>query len=153
MKKLFIIPLAGLLLTSCQATFQGHYTARSIPIAREAIPHTPLVADLKVDKTNKINFTTLVKMTMPDISFIKEITLYRAMKESGSDVIVDPIFEIVKKGGKFECSVSGYKGVYTDIRTATSEDIDNLKNFSPTLMHLPPVQSDKSFNVFSKKKK
>jgi hypothetical protein len=153
MRKIFFIPIAALMLASCQATFQGHYTARSIPIAREAIPHSPLVADLKVDPTNRISFTTSIKMTMPDINFMKEITLYRAMKETGSDVIVDPIFEIVKKGGKYESSVSGYKGTYTNIRTATKEDIENLKNYNSTSVLLPQVETDRSFSVFSKKRK
>lgn len=158
MKKVFFYVLAAFMLTSCSttATFMDHYSSRTVPIDRDIIAQTPMIADLNVNHNDKVKFSTTVKskVALPGIKYLKELTLYRAMKELSVDVIVDPVFEIVKDGSKYECSVSGFKGSYTNFRKASEDEIDNLKDFYSIPFPFDEEEnSTTSFGIFSQKKK
>ena len=126
MKKIYyyFVPLLILLIVSgCSVT---KYEARTFKGVRPNVMVLPLVADVDVDITKKIKGTGSAKTELA----AKEEAVYKAIDNSGADVIVDPIFIITVSGRTVKADVTGFYGKYKEIRNASESDLDKLTKYN-----------------------
>src|SRR5688500_13907930 len=114
---LLLLIFAGV-LTSCTTT--KTITTKSMDIYGPGVIQNPVVVDLKVDETKV--FGTATESQSNTLLSVKQKALIDAMKKSGADVIVEPVFETETKKGKTTATVSGYPAVYTNFRPIEAED-------------------------------
>lgn len=131
MKKWIMIVLVGFLATSC--TVGKYYSARSMPISKDALPYNPVIADLNVDITKKI--TGKIKAKGVSLEDAKQLAIFDAMENSGADVVVEPVFKVITKKTKRTAEVTGYYGKYINVHEATSEELDNLLKYREAMSY------------------
>jgi len=129
--KIILILIACLTCFSCTRKI---YTARQIPIEEaKAIQHRPLIANLNVNIDKKVEGEVYLKGRGDLIEAGKLGALADALNKSGADVVVDPIYEITKKGRKMTCKVTGYYADYSNVTTITREDIELMKLYKDVI--------------------
>lgn len=144
MRNLFLLLVVSAMV--CASCTQKVYTSRSQYINRGNIPTNPLVADLKVDLTKKLTGTGTAKGKSATVEVAKEVAIYNAINGSGADMLVDPICNCTIKPGiilpfpflipipyrqkKVTCEVTGYFAVYTNIHTASDDEVRRIKDLN-----------------------
>jgi hypothetical protein len=77
--------------------------------------------------TVSLNPITMITDMLPETNLAKGQAAYNAVKNSGADVIVDPVFEMVTTNfilfKKQTCIVTGYKGTINSIDQVKSKDL------------------------------
>lgn len=131
MKKIVLLFLGGLLLTSCAGVKNVSTETASI---NPSTVSDPIKVDIDVDGNNKVtgyskstyilNFLRVGDSNFADGKWkgrggaTKSAAHYNALKASGADVLVNPQYEITTKPGflwlwtTVEAKVTGFKGNY-----------------------------------------
>jgi hypothetical protein len=135
MKSKFLLAsllLSGLILSSCSKV--KVLTAYQQNVTTTNITQWPLLADLEVDLTRKATGSS--RMASSE-KVVKEAALHEAMKSSGADVIIHPVFDITYGKKIIEVSVSGYPAKFKSIRKASLEDITLMQEMKDALLLNP----------------
>lgn len=120
-KKHFLIALvlgcAMLMQVGCSSYT---YTSRSTKVNRRNVNASEQVADLTIDYQKKVTATSdLLKSSAQ----AKEQAMYQCIMNNNVDVVVDPIFQVERRGFKwYRATVTGFAGYYKVGKT----DIDRL---------------------------
>lgn len=132
MKKSLIIASASLAvvaLSSCSTTVVSN--SPSCTAEPDALIFNLSVADLEVQPQKVTATTTWSWNPFKKVSGYEAMAVAEALKESGADVLVEPIYE-VKKRGIFRggsVTVTGKPGRYTNFRPMTVADALIIKTF------------------------
>ena len=137
MKKVFFISVIALI-----ATLNGYAQKTTVNIqdtqarALDVTPNTyvnPLTVELRIDKDEpRINHKLFIDnkqvadmqgLTLQDkIVNMRAYAVYAVSELKGCDVIVAPVFNIRTVDGGYEVHVKGFKGYFTNWKTATPAD-------------------------------
>lgn len=112
MKKIIVISLAAFAFLCSCSTYQ--YTTRQVAVNKQNITAAPTVVDVKVDYTKRIVETS--RRCKSQAEALQEAR-YNAIVRNGIDVLVDMIYKVEKTGRKFQATVTGFAGYYTNSRT------------------------------------
>lgn len=123
MKIFAAVVIAALALSSC-TTYS--YTTRSTAIQRQDLQGTAMVVDVRPDFSKRI-VTESKRCKTPQEA--REEARYLAVTENKCDVIVDPVYKVEKRIGKYKAYLTGFAGFYQNARTFI-EDIQLLQNIS-----------------------
>lgn len=129
-KRFFLIGSIALssILVSCATS--SHQT-RTQKVLRTPILTSPMVADVKVDLTKKIEGHAEDK----SLEAAKSKARNEAVIKSGADIIVDPVYSYRKAlVGKYKVTVQGFYGKYESVRNLNLPDTSIYK-----LMGTPDV--------------
>lgn len=121
--KILAIVIAAAALSSCSSF---SYTSRSTSIDRETIQGTSMVVDVRPDFSKRIA-TESRRCKTPNEA--REEAKYIAITTNKCDVVVDAIYKVEKRSGKYKAYLFGFAGYYENPRTIY-EDINLLKNVS-----------------------
>lgn len=156
MKKYAIILLTlTMCLASC-STFQ--YTSRQTNIDRQDIVTSPTVVDIRVDYDKRINVTSSRCKTQQEAM---QQARYEAITQNKIDVVVDPIFKTEYRGHRYQVTLTGFAGYYTNSRTLY-EDVQLLHDINKEdiekylILHNPEVlkymnQKGEVVNIYNNK--
>lgn len=114
MNKYFYFLFALLVFSSCSAYRMK--TVKTTDIANTGVIQTPVMVDLDVSET-KVS-ATVTSEPGQSIEDVKNSAVAAALKTVGADVLVEPVFEIEKVGGKTTVTVTGFPGTYKNFRSA-----------------------------------
>lgn len=138
MKKSIIISAAILCLCSC-STFR--YTARQVSVDNHNITASPTVVDVDVNYSKRI--TESSRRCRSQAEALQEAK-FKAITNNDIDILVDMIYKVEKKGGKYRASVTGFAGyyknsrsLYDDIRQLGEIDMENVEKY--LILHNPEV--------------
>ncbi len=145
MKKIFVIALSAMALTSC-TIYQ--YTGRQANIGRSEIQATPTLVDVMPDFNKRVTATS---DWLPSKEDAIAQCRFLAITDNKIDMVVDPIFEIqfrpAKLHKKYKVTLSGFAGYYTNARTI-GEDMKQASQFTREqienymLIHTPELIMD-----------
>lgn len=131
MKKSLIIASASLAvvaLSSCSTVISN---SPACTVETEALIYNLSVADLEVQPQKVTATTSWSWNPFKKVSSYEAMAVAEALKESGADVLVEPVYE-VKKRGLFRggsVTVTGSPGHYTNFRPMTVADALIIKTF------------------------
>ncbi len=131
-KFILMLLVVGACFSSC-SVYQ--YTARQVDVKTRNLDSKQQMAGVKIDFNRKVTATSEYQISKSEA--IREAE-FKCLKESGIDVIVDPIFEIKynpwKLKMRFQATVTGFAGMYEEKATGvdatkeyTREEIENFK--------------------------
>ena len=127
MKKLFIISLCTIALSSC-TVYQ--YTSRNAGIDRHNFEATSTIVDVKPDFSKRVSATSNWHRTAAQAM---EECKYLAITANNIDIVVDPIYQIQvrphKINKRYKAVMTGIAGYYNNPRTPI-EDMNHIKNFT-----------------------
>ena len=145
MKNIVFAASTMLILSSCAST-----TKQVVPVRREEISISPLVAPMKVadyscDMSQKVTGTFIGNLTSSAevISNYKDQAVTEAINSVGCDFLVNPTYTIQRVGGKLNVNVTGYAAKYTELRDLVPSDtlwMDQNQSV-PTRGHVLPTIS------------
>ncbi|MCG3166659.1 MAG: hypothetical protein POELPBGB_02439 [Bacteroidia bacterium] len=115
---LWLLAASATLLISCSAK---KHLAYEQYVTKTPLLQAPMIAELDVDLTKKVSAN--VRCYKSNEENAKQAALYDAMKNSGCDVVVHPVYEIIFGKKVIEVTVSGYYGKYKNIRKPNLEDV------------------------------
>lgn len=103
--------LAAIAMSSCSSY---SYTSRSESIERKDINGTAMIVDVRPDFNKRIMSES---RRCKSIDEAREEAKYEALMSNKCDVIVDPIYKIEKRSGKYKAYLTGFAGYYENART------------------------------------
>ena len=112
MKKTSIITLAAAVCLCSCSTYK--YSAREVFVDRQNIITAPTVVDVDVDYTKRITETSRKCKTQSEAM---QEAKYKAITGNDIDILVDMVYKVEKKGGKYSVTVTGFAGYYKNSRT------------------------------------
>ena len=112
---------AAIAMSSCSSY---SYTSRSESIDRKDINGTAMVVDVRPDFSKRIMTESRRCKTIMEA---REEAKYLALTTNNCDVIVDPIYKIEKRSGKYKAYLTGFAGFYQNARTLF-QDIQMYKD-------------------------
>lgn len=115
---LIIASFFALLLSSCQVYQSAPF--KSMGISEIGVVQHPVLAELEVLPT-KITQTVQVKK-VKILDQAKTVAMAQVLKDTKSDVLVEPKFEFKNKGTKLFVTVTAYPALYRSFRSMTPED-------------------------------
>ena len=118
MKRTSIIILAAAVCLCSCSTYK--YSAREVFVDRQNIITAPTVVDVDVDYTKRITETSRKCKTQSEAM---QEAKYKAITGNDIDILVDMVYKVEKKGGKYSVTVTGFAGYYKNSRTLY-EDIE-----------------------------
>lgn len=132
MKKTIVLLIAGFFLFGTQSyaqvkvvTYRETNAPSNDPMSGVIV--TPVLADLKVISEKMIyteEFDVVLNSTNIDANVMnfKSLALLNALKKSGADLMVGPLYEVSSTPQGLKITVSGWPAVYTNFRSATEND-------------------------------
>lgn len=136
--KIVLFAIAALFLGSC-STYQ--YTSRNVKVNTQSISVTPTIVDVRVDYTKRITETSQFHKSKQDAL---DEAKYQAIQKNKIDILIDPIFKVEYKHFRYQASVTGFAGYYTNSRTL-HDDILQYKDVTKDdiekylILHNPEV--------------
>lgn len=124
MRKIAMILVAGALFASCSQS-TSLYTAQTAEVIDHGIHQLPMTAELDI-KDTKVKGVAFGKISTP-IDQLKDNAIANALKTVNADVLVEPIFEIVRTSSRIDVIVTGYPGTYKNFRLMTEDDKKKLR--------------------------
>ena len=135
-----VAAIAALFATSCGTTYNiTDNNTHLLSVASSAYT-LPTVAELQVTAT-KISFQMTYKNNLslkdiadfsasPKVQYMIKLTLNKAAEKYDADLIVAPNYSIATSEDykNVTVSITGYPATYTNFRTATSADMEMIKN-------------------------
>lgn len=103
--------VAAVAMSSCSSF---SYTSRSESINRQDINGTAMVVDVRPDFSKRIAAESKRCKTIMEA---REEAKYLAVTSNKCDVIVDPVYKIEKRSGKYKAYLTGFAGFYENART------------------------------------
>lgn len=128
MKKItnfFFLIVPVFLLMSCAATKTKTSTSKTMDIYGAGVIHKPVLVDLIVSET-KVTGTSSLKEGA-SFESAKEEAVADALKNSNSDVLVEPVYVTETVGGSIAATVTGFPAVYKNFRQIKAEDLPLLE--------------------------
>lgn len=126
--KLSILSLTVLALAACGSSSSviTSYTSRSNNIENVNISATKTIVDVTPDFSRRITAQSQPCLTIEDA---KEEAKYNAIIDNKIDIVVDPIYKIEMRNGRYTAYLTGFAGRYANPRTNLGE-IQLLENIS-----------------------
>jgi len=121
--KFLLFVLAALSFSSC--TVLKTYTSKTTDIYGSGVIQKPVVVELEVSE-NKVTGTATA-VAGKNFETVKSLAVSDALKKAGADVLVEPQFETVTRGGTTTATVTGFPGTYKNFRDITIDDVELLK--------------------------
>ncbi|MEX1002503.1 MAG: hypothetical protein WDZ35_10355 [Crocinitomicaceae bacterium] len=111
--------ILALLFTSCAATKNAE--VNQISSSETHVVSKTIVGEVKVDLTKPISGKAV--LANGNIEDAKAMATWNALQSSGSHIMIDPIYKVTQVDLNVTCEVKGYYAEYSDIRTATDQDL------------------------------
>jgi hypothetical protein len=118
-------------------TTKVYTSASQQDVAHNGIIQQPKIAYITVDAKKKINGKSSVKAKpniCPTVDEMKEQAEYDALKTSGNDVLIEPMYKVTVVDHFFKreinVEVEGFGGKYTefkDIKEVSKDDLEALR--------------------------
>jgi hypothetical protein len=128
-----LLVASAILLVSCSAK---KHIAYEQYITKTPMLQAPMIADLEVDLAKRVSAN--VRMYKSNEQNAKQAALYEAMKNSGCDAVVHPIYEIIFGKKVIEVTVSGYYGKYKNVRKPNLEDVTLMQELKDAILLWDP---------------
>jgi hypothetical protein len=156
MKKNLLLILTVVLFSSCAKNFYSH---RSVNVEKNNLITTPVVTDLNVDFSKKVNAKSDPKKT---VAAAKDEAYYRAITNNPIDVLVDPIYNIEEKPTllifrrRSTAEVTGFAAKYANAKNVHDAvklyniDTTSIKNFITLTNTDNPAKGSAENAAFSK---
>ena len=123
-KTLFLaLVLGGMMLMQVGCSSYS-YTSRSTDVSKRVINSTEATADLVIDYKKKVSASSDY-LKFPNQA--KQQAIYQCIVKNDIDVLVDPIFEVEKRGSNYRAKVLGFAGYYQEGVNELDEVI--IKNY------------------------
>lgn len=126
MKTLFLLILF-LEIVACQTTSyqvsSKSSTIRSTEINNSGIIQNPVLVDLDIKESKVFGISTGIQ----SIETHRKMAVSDALKKSGSDIIIQPSFEIRTVDDSVFVTVQGFPGYYKNFRPLKKEDLPILE--------------------------
>lgn len=142
---LLMLAVMSTLLLSCSAK---KHLAYEQYVTKTPLLQAPMIAELDVDLTKKVSAN--VRCYKSNEENAKQAALYDAMKNSGCDVVVHPVYEIIFGKKVIEVTVSGYYGKYKNIRKPNLEDVTLMQELQDAQLLWNPNAVVIEKNIFKK---
>lgn len=124
LSKFFFVCLIISSLSSCNVILKSN-TVKSSDVYFAGVIQKPVVVDLDVKETKT---TAIVKGSPGElIQITKSNAVALALKNTDSDILVEPKFEIETKGGETKVTVTGFPATYKNFRPISESDLNLLK--------------------------
>lgn len=139
MKKYIIMSVVSAVCFCSCTTYQ--YTSRTANIERQNIVASSTIVDVKADYSKRVEATST---RQKDLENAKREAQYLAITQNKIDIVVDPVYKIAERSGKFQVTLTGFAGYYTNSRTFY-EDLKMLREIDREdiekylLLHKPEV--------------
>lgn len=121
------VALAAVALSSCSYTVVSNTPSGTVET--ESLVASLTIADLDVQPQKVTTTTSWSWNPFKRVSSIKEAAVAEALRETGADVLVEPVYE-VKKGGWFQggsVTVTGFPARYVNYRPMSLADAVMVK--------------------------
>ena len=120
MRFIKLIPLIALALGlhSCQVIQSIPF--KTIGISETGVIQQPVLAELEVSPGKIVHTVVAKKAKTPEEA--KMMAMAQVLRETKSDVLVEPQFESTRKGGKHIVTITAYPALYRSFRSITPED-------------------------------
>jgi hypothetical protein len=118
MRTILLISLVALLAASCTTTKST--TTKSMDIYGSGVIQHPVIAELRVDKKKVTGMAR--SAGGQNVQTVKNNAIADALKTSGADILVEPIFETETSGSITYARVTGFPGYYENFRPAEARD-------------------------------
>lgn len=105
-------------ISSCQVT--QTIPTKTMGIGESGVIQTPVLAELEVSPTKLTKTVQVKKAKTPDLA--KMMAVAQVLKDTKSDLLVEPQYEINRKGGKTFVTVTSYPAIYRNFRSITPDD-------------------------------
>jgi hypothetical protein len=113
-KALVAAVVTGVLFLSGCTSLQHSYRQANIP--EQNLVVMPTLVDVEVDFSKRVTATS---PKTEGVDNALSTAYYMAIKNSGADIIIDPVYEVKTSGGMSIATVMGYFGKYTNARKMT----------------------------------
>lgn len=123
MKRVIIYLSLVTFLYSCGLQ-RKYATNREESVTETQVYKQPLLGEVKVDITRRVSAEVTVGPNQ--VEYGKELAIREALKSDSADIIIDPVFDINTTATKTVVNVVGYPAYYTEIKTATPEELKKL---------------------------
>ncbi|HEX7845236.1 MAG TPA: hypothetical protein VF476_05490 [Chitinophagaceae bacterium] len=121
MKRIVTGLVVAIVFASCGITKSTTNTSKTLNIYGSGVIQKPVIVDLEVKQT-KVTATVNGKLGS-SIDALKAEAVSVAVKNAQADVLVEPTYTIVSKGGTSTVTVSGFPATYKNFRDIKPEDI------------------------------
>jgi len=116
---LFAVVVISLMMGSC--TSSKLTTAKTMDITKTGIIQNTVIVDLTVKET-KVSGQATGNVTAN--AQVNNEAVAAALKSSGADVLVEPVYSSFTKGSKITVTVTGYPATYTNFRSLKASDLE-----------------------------
>lgn len=147
MKKLFFFVAGVALFSSCSSLKTG--TSKTMDIVGAGVVHIPVVTELDV-QAKKQEFTKVYKQKLSSLEVSKRDAVSELLKLHKADVLVEPTYTSVTKGGKITVTVQGWPASYKGFRQIEKKDLELLEVFPA---YLQKAKTETPATVEKKNKK
>ena len=132
-------PVLLVLLASCSATEIFFVKKRVLYAENPVVIPAPTMMDLDVAE-EKVEGSFSGDLMDPEEG-LKNSALYQALKSSGSDILVEPVYQIKKVDSRRIVVVSGFPARIRRFRPVTKEDVPllELRKYVPARYYAAPV--------------
>lgn len=145
--KFIALAALGMSVSACSLIKRTAYNQQ---VAESYTIQAPMIADMEVDLSKKIQST--YHQTKGNEALAKSGVLYVAMEDHGCDVIVQPYFELSIGKKAIDATVNGYCGKYTNIRKPNLEDVTLMQELNEAMpMFEPAVRTVEKRKVLIRK--
>ncbi len=125
MKRILTGLVIAITLASCGITKSTTNTSKTLNIYGSGVIQKPVIVELDVKQT-KVTATVNGKLGS-NIETLKAEAVSVAVKNAQADVLVEPTYTIVSKGGTSTVTVSGFPATYKNFRDITPEDVPLIR--------------------------
>ncbi len=121
LKLLVSLTIIAFIMSSCASSKST--TAKTMEITKTGIIQKTVVVDLKVSET-KVTGTATGNATKR--AQVNNEAVAAALKSTGADVLVEPIYSSVTNGTIITVTVTGYPATYHNFRPLKASDLELL---------------------------
>ena len=126
MKRLFtlLVSIAIIAFLTSSCTSSRSISAKTMDITKTGIYQNTVIVDLKVSE-KKVSGTATGSATAR--AQINAEAVASALKTSGADVLVEPLYNTVTSGSKITVTVTGFPATYYNFRALKTKDLELIK--------------------------
>ena len=126
-RKIIIVSTLLMFATSC--VVKKNLSMKTMDIRNGGVVQKTTVVDLEV---NEVKVTSSIEgkgniSSGPKLEKLKSQLVADILRQTNSDVLVEPIFELVNTITKTTLTVTGFPAIYKNFRPIKAEDIELLK--------------------------
>src|SRR5690606_11078271 len=125
MRIIITILAIAIAFSSCKSLNSTTNTAKTLNIYSSGVIQKPVIVEMDVKQT-KVTATVTGKLGS-NIQALKAEAVSSAIKAAQADVLVEPTYTIVTKGGTSNVTVNGFPATYKNFRDITPEDVPLIR--------------------------